>query len=81
MFSMGRMVMPAACCPPGRASIPGTRRGGVGPGEEPSVVGEWAPLLQIFWPLMMKSSPSATAVVFSEARSDPALGCCSPARN
>src|SRR3954447_817651 len=30
--------------------------------------------VQIFWPLMMKSSPSASARVCSEARSDPALG-------
>ena len=34
----------------------------------------WAPVLQIFCPLTTKSSPSSTAVVFRETRSEPAFG-------
>ncbi len=34
----------------------------------------WAPEVQIFWPLMTYSSPSRTARVCSDARSDPAPG-------
>ena len=33
-----------------------------------------AVVVQIFWPLMTKSSPSSTALVLSEARSEPAPG-------
>ena len=33
-----------------------------------------APVVQIFWPLMTKSSPSRTARVCSEARSEPLPG-------
>ena len=32
------------------------------------------PLVQIFWPLITHSSPSSTARVPSEARSEPELG-------
>ena len=34
----------------------------------------WAPLVHTFWPVTTHSSPSLTARVFSEARSDPASG-------
>ena len=37
-----------------------------------------APDVQIFWPLMMKSSPSRTARVCSDARSEPAPGSLKP---
>ena len=38
----------------------------------------WAMLVQIFWPLTTKSSPSSTARVCSEARSEPELGSENP---
>ena len=31
-------------------------------------------VMEVFWPLMTQCSPSSRAVVFSEARSEPALG-------
>ena len=34
----------------------------------------WALLVQIFWPLITYSSPSRTARVWTEARSEPAPG-------
>ena len=34
----------------------------------------WPWEVQIFWPLMIHSSPSSTARVASEARSEPELG-------
>ena len=34
----------------------------------------WPPVVQIFWPLIMKLSPSRRARVESEARSEPELG-------
>ena len=34
----------------------------------------WAPEVQIFWPLMTKSSPSTSARVDRDARSDPDPG-------
>ena len=34
----------------------------------------WAPLVQTFWPVTTHSSPSLTARVFSDARSEPASG-------
>ena len=37
-----------------------------------------APEVQIFWPLMMKSSPSRTARVCNEARSEPEPGSLKP---
>ena len=37
-----------------------------------------APDVQIFWPLMMKSSPSCTALVCSDARSEPEPGSLKP---
>ena len=34
----------------------------------------WPSVVHVFWPLITQSSPSLTALVFSEARSDPASG-------
>ena len=34
----------------------------------------WASVVQVFWPLMMYLSPLRSALVFSEARSDPEPG-------
>jgi len=33
-----------------------------------------APLVHVFWPLMVQWSPASMALVCSEAKSDPALG-------
>ena len=40
-----------------------------------NIMSAWAAVeVQIFWPLITKSSPSSTARVCSEARSEPAPG-------
>ena len=53
-------------------------RVGVGAREQHHAVERCAPDVQIFWPLMMKSSPSATACVCSDARSEPEPGSLKP---
>ena len=75
MFTSGLMVMPGASMGTTKVLSPlcfgvsGSVRAAIQPQLE-----RWAPVVQIFCPLMTKSSPSWTALVWSEARSEPAPG-------
>ncbi len=75
IWRSGRTSTPGACMSttkpvrPRCFSSPGSVRQMISPMSD-----TWAPDVQTFWPLMIHSSPSRTARVCSEARSEPEDG-------
>ena len=75
MLISGRIVMPGASIGTRNMLMPlcfGASRS-VRAAIQPQLE-RWAPVVQIFWPLITKSSPSRTAFVWIAARSEPAAG-------
>ncbi|MNL50809.1 hypothetical protein D3C87_1738530 [compost metagenome] len=75
MLVIGRMVTPGDCRSISRKLMPACGLTVLSVRTSAKMwVASWASVVQIFWPLTMKSPPSRTASVRNDARSEPALG-------
>ena len=75
MLRIGRTVMPGVFMSASRKLMPSCFFAALSVRTSRKMcVASWARVVQVFWPLTTKSSPSSTASVRRLARSEPELG-------